>query len=152
MSQFLAENATALLIHLEILSVQRNEIFDIRVARHDLKVNLRTNLLLRIAARDVIDYAIRPKNPGILMGGERLKFSTDDPRLDDPKLQFIPHLDNGERFDPPRRYQLLELDQTWIIARGFEVEELQRRVLSYPAPGKSQGGAGGVATTNARQS
>jgi hypothetical protein len=150
-SQFLAENAAAYLAHLEIISVQRNSIFDIHIARHDLKGDLHMNLLLRIFAHDVIDYAIRPKDPGILMGGPQLKFSTDDPRLNDPRLQYIPHLDDGERFNPPRRYQLLELDQTWIIAVRFEVEELHRRVWSIPKPSKGQSGAGGEATTNARQ-
>jgi hypothetical protein len=149
LSQYLAENAFAYLIHLEIISVERNEVFDIHVGRHDQDSHM--NLLLRIFARDVIDYAIRPKKPNILEGGAQLKFSMDDPRLNDPRLQYIPHLDHGERFDPPRRYQLLELDQTWIIAVRFEVEELQRHVWSIPRRSKGQSGAGGQATTNPRQ-
>jgi hypothetical protein len=142
LSQFLAENASAYLIHLEIISVQRNSIFDIHVVGHELKGDSHMNLLLRIFAHDAIDYAIRPKDPGFIMGGARLKFSTDDPRLKDPRLQCIPGGD-GEVFDPPRRYQLLELDQTYIIACRFEVEELHRRIWSIPRPGQSQSGAGG---------
>ena len=132
-SQFLAENESGLLVHLEIISVRPCEVFDIHVAKHENKDGRlsHTNLILRIFARDTIDFAIRPKDPNIIMGGAFLKFSTDDPRLNDPRLQYIPHLD-GPVFDPPRRFQLLELDQSYIIARRFEVEELQRRTWEIP--------------------
>lgn len=130
-SKFLAEYATTYLVHLEIISVQRNEIFDIHVASHDLKQNSHMNLVLRIFAHDVIDYAIRPKDPNIIEGGAQLKFSTNDPRLDDPRLQYVPGGD-GELFDPAKRFQLLELDQSYIIARRFEVEELHRHVWVIP--------------------
>jgi hypothetical protein len=142
LSRYLAENAAKFLIHLEIISVQHNEVFDIHVSSHDQ--NSHINLVLRIFARDIIDYAIRPKDPAIIMGGPRLKFSTDDPRLNDPRLQLIPGGD-GYVFDPPRRFQLLELDQTYIIAGRFEVEELQRHVWSMPTPRQGQSGAGGEA-------
>jgi hypothetical protein len=132
-SQFLAENASAILTHLDIVSVRPNEIFDIHVAKYVLKPRpaTHTNLLLRIFARDAIDFSIRPKDPNIIMGGPPLKFSTDDPRLNDRHLQMVPGGD-GAVFEPPRRYQLLELDQSYIIARRFEVEELHRQTWSIP--------------------
>jgi len=122
-SQLLAGDALKLFIHLEICSVVPNEIFDINVFTFDRFVQI--HLLLRIFALNAIDYAIRPKDPNIFMCGVQLKFSTDDPRLNDPRLQFIPGGD-GKCFNPPRRYQLLELDQSWIIAQRFEAEELHR--------------------------
>jgi hypothetical protein len=78
----------------------------------------------RIHAIQAADYAIRPMSPTIMMGGPLIKFSTEDPRLTDPGLQYIPGYD-GDLYDPPRRFQLLELDQTWIIAVRFEIETLQ---------------------------
>lgn len=77
----------------------------------------------RIFALDPADFVIRPANPA--SAGERalIKFSIDDPRLADPRLQLTGR--NGEVFAPPRRYQLLELDQSWIFAVRFEIEPLQ---------------------------
>ena len=80
----------------------------------------------RIYAIQAADYAIRPTSPTTMMGGPVINFSTDDPRLADPGLQYIPGHD-GDLYDPPRCFQLLELDQTWIIAVRFEIETLQLR-------------------------
>jgi len=77
----------------------------------------------KISAYETADFAVRPKNPAIIEGGMPLRFSTNDPRLADPMLQYIPGGD-GEVYNPPRRFQLLELDQTWIIAERFEIEPL----------------------------
>jgi hypothetical protein len=77
----------------------------------------------KISAYGTADFAVRPKNPGIIEGGMPLRFSTDDPRLADPELQYVPGGD-GEVYNPPRHYQLLELDQSWIIAERFEIEPL----------------------------
>ena len=87
----------------------------------------------RIHAIGAADYAVRPMDPAIMGGGPVIKFSTDDPRLADPGLQYIPGGD-GEVYNPPRRYQLLELDQTWIIAVRFEIETLR---LMNPSPRKN---------------
>jgi hypothetical protein len=137
MSQFLTENAPGFLSHMGFLSVRPYvmvrpgvdfDIFDICVIKHHRL--LRTYWHLRIFAIDAIDYSIRPQNPGTIVGGPPIKFSTDDPRLNDPNLQYVPGRDDGELFNPPRRYQLLELDQSWIIAVRFEVEELLRETSS----------------------
>jgi hypothetical protein len=137
-SQFLAENASRPFRHMGICSVQpMGEIFDVHLFKIDQYLHI--NLSLRIIALNAIDYAIRPQDPNIIEGGRELKFSTDDPRLDDPRLQFVPGGD-GERFNPPRRYQLLELDQSWIIAQRFEVEELLRRTWSFHMQGQKQSG------------
>jgi hypothetical protein len=149
LSQFLAENVAELvLMHMQILSVQPYamvlpgiDIFDIHVIKHDR--NLQTDLRLRIFAIDAIDYSIRPRDPNIILGGRPLKFSTDDPRLNDRMLQMIPGGD-GKCFDPPRRYQLLELDQSYIIAQRFEVEELLqlRRLPHAQSPKQSKATTG----------
>ena len=82
----------------------------------------------RIYAFGTADYSIRPPNPARIEGGPDIIFSTDDPRLAEPGLQQIPGGD-GAAYDPPKRYQLLELDQSWIIAQRFEIEPLPRTII-----------------------
>lgn len=82
----------------------------------------------RIFATGTADFALRPSNPLIIMGGPEIHLSTDDPRLSDPALQYIPGGD-GEIYDPPRNYQLLALDQSWIIAERFEIEPLSQSTV-----------------------
>jgi hypothetical protein len=77
----------------------------------------------RIYAFGTADYSIRPPDPARIEGGPDIVFSTDDLRLAAPSLQQIPGGD-GEAYDPPKRYQLLKLDQSWIIAERFEIESL----------------------------
>ena len=77
----------------------------------------------RLYAFGTADFAIRPPNPATIEGGPAIRFSTDDPRLTNPALQNVPGGD-GAVYHPPRRYQLLELDQSWIIAERFEFEAL----------------------------
>ena len=79
----------------------------------------------RIHAINPADYAIRPKDPATIEGGPEIKVSTDDARLADPRLQLRPGGD-GEIYDPPRVCQLLELDQSWVIAERFEIEPLTK--------------------------
>ena len=57
------------------------------------------------------DFAVRPPNPATIEGGPEIRFSTDDPRLSDPGLQYVTGGD-GDEYDPPRQNQLLELDQS----------------------------------------
>jgi hypothetical protein len=94
------------------------EILEFQIA---MKKHPDPQIFWKIFAYGAADFAVRPKNPATIEGGMPLRFSTDDPRLADPKLQYVPGGD-GEGYKPSRRYQLLELDQTWIIAERFEIE------------------------------
>jgi hypothetical protein len=78
----------------------------------------------RIYAFHTADYAIRPPNPASMVGGPLITLSADDPRVFDARLQEIN--DDGKVYDPPRRFQVLDLDQSWIIAERFEIEQLQQ--------------------------
>ena len=119
LSNFLAESAGGprvwRILHISA-SPRMGSIFDISMFKFDHPQNF-----WRIYACNTADFAIRPPNPRTMEGGPEIKFSTDDPRLADPALQYVPGGD-GEVYDPPRRYQLLELDQSWIIAERFEIE------------------------------
>jgi hypothetical protein len=77
----------------------------------------------RIYAFETADYAFRPMNPNTILGGPEIKYSTTDPRLAEECLQFVPGGD-GMTYNPRKKYQLLELDQSWIIAVRFEIEDL----------------------------
>jgi hypothetical protein len=96
------------------------EILEFQVA---MEKHPQPQIFWKIFAYGAADFAVRPKDPGTIEGGKPLRFSTTDPRLDDPGLQYVPGGD-GEIYKPSRRYQLLELDQTWIIAERFEIEPL----------------------------
>jgi hypothetical protein len=127
-SQFLAETGSEYWGVIEIRSVQLGYLEAILDVGMGVMGRWK---YLRIFAHEAIDYAIRPKDPATIEGGPQMKFSTDDPRLNDPGLQTVPGGD-GEMFNPPNRYQLLELDQSWIIAVRFEVEVFE------PAPIRSK--------------
>ena len=64
-----------------------------------------------------MDYSIRPMNPNIIEGGPLIEFHEDHPLLT-PSLQSIPGGD-GEQFDPPVKFTILLLDQSYIIAERF---------------------------------
>lgn len=104
-------------------SPQMGRVFDITLANPDTRP-----CLWRLFATGTADFAIRPKNPATILGGPYIRLSIDDPRLSDPRLQYIPGGD-GETYNPLRRYQLLELDQSWIIAEHFEIEPLPQTTV-----------------------
>jgi hypothetical protein len=103
-------------------------VFDLSLANPDTR-----QCFWRIFAIGTADYAIRPSNPALIMGGPYIRLSTDDPRLSDPGLQYIPGGD-GETCKPLRRYQLLELDQSWIVAERFENEPLAQTTVGWLTP------------------
>jgi hypothetical protein len=100
--------------------VQMSGIIEFKIA---MRKHPQRQIFWKISAYGTADFAVRPKDPGIIEGGMPLRFSTDDPRLADPELQYVPGGD-GEVYNPRRHYQLLELDQSWIIAERFEIEPL----------------------------
>jgi hypothetical protein len=55
-------------------------------------------------------------------GGPPIQYHEEHPLLNQQALQYEPGCD-GKLFDPPRKFSLLILDQTHIIAEKFEIEE-----------------------------
>ncbi len=76
---------------------------------------------LEIHCRNAVDFAIRPVNPAIMMGGPVIEFHLTHPRLEAPNLQYIPGGD-GQEFVPPLKLKLLILDQSYVIAETFGVK------------------------------
>lgn len=70
------------------------------------------------------DFAIRPPHPATIIGGPFVKLLTQDPRLDDVRLKYVPGGD-GMRHRPRKKFKLLVLDQTWVIAERFEIERIE---------------------------
>jgi hypothetical protein len=101
-------------------------VFDVLLLRFD-----QPQKFWRIHAHNTADFLIRPPQSGALLGGPEIKFSTDDPRLFAKRLQYVPG-DEGGEYDPPRKYQLLEMDGSWIIAERFEIEPLPQ--ITYGSP------------------
>jgi hypothetical protein len=63
-----------------------------------------------------------------LRGGPVIEFYEQHQLLDEERLQGVPGGD-GEVFNPPLKFQLLILDQTYVIAERFEVEEKSQKIL-----------------------
>jgi hypothetical protein len=68
----------------------------------------------------VADFAIRPTNPAILMGGPFLEFFEAHPLLQNVS-QTVPNTDGLKHFHPPVKFTLLMADQSHIIAQRFEL-------------------------------
>ena len=122
LGEFLRETGSWRIIEIRA-SEQMGRVFDVVLANRDTR-----QCFWRLFATGTADFAIRPSNPATIMGGPEIRFSTNDPRLSNPRLQCIPGGD-GETYHPPRRYQLLELDQSWIIAERFEIEPLPQVIV-----------------------
>ncbi len=76
---------------------------------------------LEIICAHAVDYSIRPMRPTIMEGGPAIEFHEEHPKLN-ASLQYIPGGD-GEEFNPPRKFTMLELDQSYVIAERFLIEE-----------------------------
>jgi hypothetical protein len=120
LGEFLKQTGTWRILGI-ISSPDMGDIFDM-VMVNSMSVSPRQKFW-RIHAIQTADFTIRRFNPAIMAGGPEIRFSTDDPRLSDRGLQYVPGSDY-EEYNPPRRYQLLELDRSWIIAVRFEIEPL----------------------------
>ena len=77
---------------------------------------------LTIRCTNAVEYSIRPKNRNTIEGGPHIEYYEDHKLLQDPGLQMIPGGD-GEVFNPPLKLALLMLDQSYVIAEKFEIEE-----------------------------
>ena len=80
----------------------------------------------RIYCNGMVDYAIRPHDPRYLMGGPSLQWSADDPKL--LSLCFQEEIAWAEAFEeelpPPRRFQIITINQSYVIAESFEIESI----------------------------
>jgi len=70
-------------------------------------------------------------NPATIEGGPKIKYYETHKLLENGGLQMIPGGD-GRLFDPPLKLGLLILDQSYVIAEKFEMEEPERpRVVKF---------------------
>jgi hypothetical protein len=67
---------------------------------------------------NAVDYSIRPPSPAILMGGPPMEYFEQHPRLSDVS-QCVPHTDGMEYFNPPIKFNLLLISQSYFIAQHF---------------------------------
>lgn len=67
---------------------------------------------------NVLDFSIRPPNPAILMGGPLMEFHEQHPLLAEVS-QTVPNSDGMEIYDPPVKFGVLVMDQTYVIAGQF---------------------------------
>jgi len=75
---------------------------------------------LAIDCFKAVDYSIRPTNPAILEGGPCIKYYEKHELLDTVS-QTVPKTDGMEVFNPPVKFILLNIDQSYIIAERFEM-------------------------------
>jgi hypothetical protein len=86
-------------------------------------VTLRTFPLLHhveILCVNAVDFAVRPANPAILMGGPLLEFYEEHEMLESVS-QTVPNTDGMETWNPPIKFTLLQIDQSYAIAQRFEL-------------------------------
>jgi hypothetical protein len=86
-------------------------------------VSLRTFPLrhsIAVSCVEAVDFAIRPPNPALLMGGPLLEFYEEHEMLQKVS-QTVPNTDGLKMWDPPIRFGLLKIDQTYVIAQRFEL-------------------------------
>ena len=81
-------------------------------------------LFTKINCINAVDYALRPKPPNCLEGGDFVRYFEQHERLETIG-QDIPHSDGLESFNPPIKFTLLELEDTYVIAERFEMITLQ---------------------------
>jgi hypothetical protein len=67
---------------------------------------------------NAVDFSIRPSNPALLMGGPLIEFHEQHPLLEKVS-QCVPNTDGMEIYDPPVKFGVLIMDQTYVIAGQF---------------------------------
>jgi hypothetical protein len=71
---------------------------------------------------NAVDYSLNPPTPEILPGGPEIQYFDAHPLLEDKRLQRHSG-GNGEVFHPPMKFGLLIVDQSYVIAESFLLEE-----------------------------
>ena len=110
----------------------RLRVLEIHVAEmRYLKLTLRVHVadfpqreyrVVDIRCTNAIDYSIRPPRPGTIEGGPLIEYHERHPLIE-ACGQMIPGGD-GEQFNPPLRLGALLLDQSYVIAEKFEIQNL----------------------------
>ncbi len=75
-------------------------------------------LFVQIECVNAVDYSIRPKDPAILGGGRLMEFH-EQHRLLEKISQDVPNSDGLETYDPPVKFGVLVMDQSYVIAGQF---------------------------------
>ncbi len=79
-----------------------------------------------IVCANAIDFTIRPPNPATIEGGPLMELHRKHELLKNPGLQMVPGGD-GEVFNPPLVLTLLKLDESYVIAQGFQIRALETK-------------------------
>ena len=75
-------------------------------------------LFAHIDCVEAIDYSIRPPNSALLMGGPLMEFHEQHPLVENIS-QVVPNTDGMDTYDPPVKFGLLKIDQSYVIAGQF---------------------------------
>ena len=67
---------------------------------------------------NAVAFSIRPPNAAILMGGPEVEFHEEHPLLAGIS-QTVPNTDGMDVYDPPVKFGLLGMDQSYVIAGQF---------------------------------
>jgi hypothetical protein len=76
-----------------------------------------------------VDYSIRPPHPALLEGGPCIQYYEQHELLDTVS-QTVPNTDGLETFNPPVKFTLLIIDQSYVIAQRFEMSILHDGVTN----------------------
>jgi hypothetical protein len=76
--------------------------------------------LVDIDCVTAVDYTIRPAHPALLEGGPFIEYYEKHQLLDNVS-QTVPNTDGMKEFNPPVKFTLLSIDQSYIIAQRFEM-------------------------------
>jgi hypothetical protein len=76
------------------------------------------SIYVHIDCVEAVDYSIRPPSPSLLGGAPLMEFHEQHPRLE-AISQIVPNTDGMETYDPPVKFGLLQIDQSYVIAGQF---------------------------------
>ena len=91
---------------------------------------------IAILCVNAVDFAIRPANPALLMGGPLLEFYEDHEMLQSVS-RTIPNTDGLKTWDPSIKFALLKIDQSYAIAQCFELS-IENKNIFGESPGGSE--------------
>jgi hypothetical protein len=86
---------------------------------------------------NAVDYSIRPANPALLMGGPLIEYHEKHELLDNVS-QSVPNTDDGQVFNPPIKFVLLNIDQSYVIAQRFDLTILNNGASTTIGPTLAQ--------------
>jgi hypothetical protein len=86
--------------------------------------------LVAIDCINAVDYSIRPANPALLEGGPCIKYYEKHELLQNVS-RAVPNTDGMQMWDPSKKFTLLNIDQSYIIAQRFEMSILGDGVTGW---------------------